>query len=247
MNSLNRLMNHVDGLSNSNRFIVRTVSTRLVSFSGGVPFEILASLQNLVKLPFQPFGLACKYAIKVINFVFDSTLLGRLENGLPGFTDIIKTALKVIGYALGAVFTTTLGVLSPRANFLLHCACGLIENEKVEAEKRHAQIEAARLREAQEIALQAQIHSLVIAMRKKIAEQERHRAEEALKQKKAIDLVNAVKIEDRRMQGAKEHQLSIRVSPPEDNFANELLKKVWKRGTRFFGYTFPKRDTVFGL
>ena len=238
MSALNKLMNHVASLSYAENFFVRHVSTRAIMTLGGVPVEILTSLQNLIFIPFQPIGLVSKYTIKILNMGIDSQRIRNFEEKyLPGFSDIFKTALKVFGYALGAIFTATIGFLYPWGNFRLHCGVGLVTDEKTQAERRHLELQALKQRAEQELALRAQIQSMLLFMRRKEAEQESRKTEEVLKQQKALELVKAAKLEDQRMQAVREqHQIALRTLYPVSLLNDGLLTRVWKRGTRFFGY-----------
>lgn len=237
MYALNKLMNHVANLSYSESFFVRNISTRAVMTLAGVPLEILTSFQNLVFIPIQPLGVLSKFTIKILNMGIDSQRLRNFEEKyLPGIPQILITALKVFGYALGAVFSATLGFVYPWGNFKLHCALGLITDEKTQAERHHLEMEILKQKAAQELALKAQIQSMLLVMRRKAHEQEIRKTEEALKQQKALELVKAAKLEDQRMQAVREqHQIALRAQHPV--LLNDgLLTRVWKRGTRFFGY-----------
>ena len=183
MSPLNGLMNHVAELSRSENCFTRTVSARAAMILGGIPLEIAATAQNLITLPFQPIGMTCKIMVKVVNFGINSKILKNVEDFLPGLGQIAITAYKIVAYAIGTVFTCVLGLLSPMTNFHLHCALGLIHDEKAEAERMQAEEEEARQHELQEAMIQAKIQTKLFSIRQKAAEQERLRTEEAQRER----------------------------------------------------------------
>jgi hypothetical protein len=179
MSPLNALMNHVSHMSHSEVVFVKYVSSRAETFFCGVPLEVLATAQNLIKLPFQPFGTIFKFAVKSIDLCVNSKTIKDLGAALPGPIDMLKTTLKIIGYAIGTFFTATLGLLCPTANFRLHCALGLVRNEKAEAERLQAELKAAQEKEVEEAKLKQEINELILALQQKAnAEQERRKNEE---------------------------------------------------------------------
>ena len=130
MSPLNFLINYSAKLTHSEASFTRHISSRfLATFC--IPVEMLASLENMIRLPFQCAALTVKIPAKLLNVVFDSMSLREFETQLAGPLDILKTALKIVGYAVGIFFTASLGALiSPLGNFKLHCAFGLISDEE---------------------------------------------------------------------------------------------------------------------
>jgi len=182
-------MNHTVEMTSSDSFFKKQIASRVLMIAGGIPLEVLAMAQNLIKLPFEAATAAIKLPSKVANFCLRSKTLKEFERGLSGPFDVIKTALKVVGYAIGTSFTATFGFFSPSMNFKLHVKMHLIRNEKAETKRLHAETEAARLRDAQEKSMQAHIQNLVFAMRLQVAEKERKIAQEAEKRKEEQDVV----------------------------------------------------------
>lgn len=198
----NRLMNHVADLSRSENPFTRQISTRVAIVLGGVPLEVLAAFQNLLTLPFQPFGLVSKVVVKTFNICIDSQILKDFEEFLPGLRQIVVTAYKIVAYIIGTFFTGTLGFLSPMSNFYLHNAFGLIVDEDAEADKIQREEEELRKREAHEAMVQAQIQNMLFTMRQKAIEQERLKAEEAQKEKYFSDSNASTAIDKGKQQEA---------------------------------------------
>ncbi len=96
------------------------ISTRAAILCGAFPLELCASLENVLKLPFQTGLALIKLTCKTINLCLDSQSIKNFTDKQPGLTDLLKTALKVVGYAIGAFVTITFGLLRPYDNFRLH-------------------------------------------------------------------------------------------------------------------------------
>lgn len=216
MSPLNGLMNHVTELSNSENCFTRNISSRAAMILGGIPLELLAAIQNVISLPFQPIGICCKFSVKILNLCCGSQFLSDVEDSLPGIRQIFVTAYKIVAYTIGTIFTGILGLISPMANFRLHCALSLVRNEKEEAERVQANEEAVKQRELQEALMQAQIQTMLFAMRQKAAEQERLRAEEVKKEKENQKAVSKLaKVDNDKKQPG----LSVRFM--QDNLARD--------------------------
>jgi hypothetical protein len=173
MSPLSRLLNQSVVIAQSDSFLARSVGSRFTTVVAGVPLEILAVAQNLIKLPFEAAQMVIKLPAKIINTCVDSPSLNEFASSLPGPIALLKTALKVLGYAIGAFFTATLGLLSPKANFNLHVFLSLVKDEKAEAQKLKANQEATKKREDQIQAMKAHLKNLIEAKKNKIIDKER--------------------------------------------------------------------------
>ncbi len=172
MSPLDGLMNRVAEMSDSNSFFKQQILSRVSVLAGCIPLEMVATAQNIIKLPFEAAMLTIKIPAKVINLFIGSETLKDFETSLPGPLQLIKTAFKIIGYAIGTLFTSTLGMLSPYKNFRLHTVLDLISDEKAEAAAFQKEQAAARQREVQREIMQLHIKNLILAQRLKTAEQQ---------------------------------------------------------------------------
>lgn len=166
MSPLNELMNHVAGLSYSSSTFVKGFSTRGIMFFGGIPLEVLATLQNIIKLPFETALMICKVPLNIVNLCAKSKSLTEIVNELPGPCKVIQTALKVVGYAIGTVFTAILGLISPYHNFRLHVLTRLVRDEAAEAEKLSKQLREQKEAEDQELLVKTRVQILIDAHKK---------------------------------------------------------------------------------
>ena len=180
MAPLDRLMNRVADMTHSNSIFKQHVLSRATVMAGCLPLEAIAVAQNLIKLPFEAVLMTIKVPVKIVNACLHSANLKNFEERLPGPLQLIKTAFKVIGFAIGALFTGTLGILSPYRNFRLHTALDLVSDEKAAAELLKREQEAARQQELQREVMLLHIKNLILAQRLKVAEQERANAQQAL-------------------------------------------------------------------
>lgn len=99
-----------------------------------IPLELLSSLQNILKLPFVALAATVKIGSYTLGTLVYVVTLGHFNGGLydtarplPGITDVILTAYKVVAFALGALFTATFGLfISTQLNYQLHKLLGLV-------------------------------------------------------------------------------------------------------------------------
>lgn len=101
-----------------------------------VPIELLAALENLIKLPFIaasaliieiPLVIA-GYTIKVLSCGYYGQRLINLQKNVPGVIDFIYTAYKVVGLVAGTLCTATLGLfVSTQLNYKIHQALSLLD------------------------------------------------------------------------------------------------------------------------
>lgn len=189
MSPFDRLMNRVDNCSDSTSFFKSQIGTRLTLGVGGIPLELLASVQNIIKLPFQVALATLKVPVKIINFALGSPTLKEYDHKLPGLLSLAKTVLKTIGYAIGTLFTATLGlILSPHKNYRLHVLFGLVTDMKAQQARQKLELEAVKQRESQREIMHLHIRNLIHAQRLKIAEKERQIAQQALQRKELEEL-----------------------------------------------------------
>lgn len=131
MNPLNHLMNYSAELAQTPAFTSKNIYSRSL-MATAAPIEFIAVLENAIKLPFQATTVIIKIPAKLINVVINSTSLKEFESKLSTPLNVLKTTLKIVGYAVGFFFTMSLGILRPYENFQLHCAFGLVTNQKTE-------------------------------------------------------------------------------------------------------------------
>ena len=170
MTLLSTTMNHAANLTLSESFFARNVAARLLNTVICPPLETLLFLKNIVKLPLQTVSMAVKIPATLINLAVNSKTLREFESELSGPLDIIKTALKIAGYAIGTFTTILLGTISPMTNFRLHYALNLVKDEKVEAQIAAKNLEAKKKKEAYERMLEEQLRKVTEALKLKIME-----------------------------------------------------------------------------
>ena len=133
MTPLSYLMNCSAHSTQSSSCLKKNFQSRFL-MGIAVPFELLTIAENALKLPFQTAACMVKIPAKVVNVLACSASLEEFESSLAGPLDIIKTALKIVGYAIGVLFTASLGIIAPYKNFQLHCLFRLISNQKAQKE-----------------------------------------------------------------------------------------------------------------
>ncbi|MEI8124166.1 MAG: hypothetical protein WCG42_00240 [Parachlamydiaceae bacterium] len=79
----------------------------------------------LFTAPKELVGSVVGLGARVISVISGSEAVKKFADSMPTLSDFIKTVVKTVGYAMGTVFSATLGVLSPSANYRLHCSLGL--------------------------------------------------------------------------------------------------------------------------
>lgn len=189
MTPLNWAMNRVADLSESES-ILKKIAARATIAVGVLPFEVLAIAQNLIKLPFSTGFMLCRIPLKLANLVARSKSLRNLEMSMPGPGSLFATALKVIGYALGTIFSILGFFISPRKNFDLHVILGLVRDEKAEAQRAQIELQTAKRKEAVAQELEANIKKIALANSAKIAEKVTQLEIEAQKQQKVLESLN---------------------------------------------------------
>jgi hypothetical protein len=164
MSPLNSLLNYSAEVSGVSR--CPCVASRLIT-AFCVPFELSAIFENAIKLPFQTTAFMIKVPAKICKVLACSVTLGEFESSLSGPVDIFKTTLKIAGYAIGILFTATLGIISPYKNFRLHCAFGLTTNRQAEKAQRLAEEKKRNEIANQEKIIEKRLKNLIDAMRQK--------------------------------------------------------------------------------
>lgn len=157
-------------MTQSPSFFARNIASRFLNTVVCPPLEVLQILGNTLKLPLQAASIAVKIPAKLINLAINSKTLREFDNQLSGPLDLLKTALKIVGLAIGTLTTILLGTLSPMANFKFHYALNLVKDEKIEAQLAAKALEAQRKKEAYEKVLEEQIRKVTEALKLKIME-----------------------------------------------------------------------------
>ncbi|HEV8051058.1 MAG TPA: hypothetical protein VGP47_01080 [Parachlamydiaceae bacterium] len=161
---LNHLINYSSELTQSPSFFAKNVASRFIT-AVAIPFELLAVLENTIKLPFQTAAAIIKIPAKIVNVVANSMSLKEFESKLSSPLDVIITAIKIVGFAIGFLFTATLGLVSPQKNFHLHCSLSLISNHHaqriIRLEKENKQKEI----DSYEKIIENRLRNIVDAMR----------------------------------------------------------------------------------
>lgn len=149
MGPLNNILNRINTWSNpeTNAF-KKVIGTRVTNLLVSTPLEIAAIAQNILLTPVYAASTVFKGFTKVVALVTGSQAIKNFEAKLPGFTKLLNAIAGIVAYTIGAAFTATLGVLSPRANFAVHCGLGLVSNKKQNA--AIAELEAIEFQKFQE-------------------------------------------------------------------------------------------------
>lgn len=170
MSLLSTTMNYAATLANSDSFLARNISSRIVTALLCPPLSAIESIRRTLLLPFQAAMCVVKIPSSVINLVVNSTTLREFESALPGPFQLIGCALKIVALALGIFTTATLGFLSPMTNFRLHYAFGLVRDEKAEKLLEAKKLEAQKKKEAYEKMLEEQLKRINEILRLRVAE-----------------------------------------------------------------------------
>ena len=166
MSPLKSLMNYSAEATQTSSFFSKNIKSRFLT-AASIPLELLAIVENTFKLPFQSAALTVKIPAKILNVFVNSASLKEFESQLPGPLEVLKTALKIIGYAIGTLFTMSFGILAPYKNFQLHCSFGLISNQKAEKDLLLAQENRKKEIASFEEVIKMRLCNIVEAMRQK--------------------------------------------------------------------------------
>lgn len=151
MNCVDRMSQKTDANGNPQSWMTRNVATRAATLFVGVPLELAAVAQNIIRAPIEAVGVVGKLAVKAARVVSSAEFLRKAEDALPTFQQLVKTVARIVAYVVGTVFTATLGVISPARNFKLHCDVpylNLATNHR--AQNLAAELQAQQLRKAEE-------------------------------------------------------------------------------------------------
>lgn len=192
MSLLSTTMNRAADLTLSESFFVRNIGSRVLNTVVCPPLEALEILKNGLKLPVQAAAFAVKIPAKILNLAINSKTLREFDEQLSGPLDILITALKIVGYTLGALSTVFLGTLFPMANFRLHKTFGLVKDEKVEAELAAKELEAKRKKDAYERILEEQLKKVTDALRMKIMESVPPPAETIAEEEASVEAATSI-------------------------------------------------------
>lgn len=198
MSPINHTMNFSAELSQRESFFPRHISSRLINITC-FPLELLAALENTIKLPFQTATLAIKIPAKILNVVVRSKSLKEFESALASPLKVLETALKIVGYVVGSIFTLTLGTISPHKNFKMHCLFDLIVDKAAAKAQRIAEEKKKQETEAYEKVLGARLNQIIDAMRKK-AQTIQQLSEEQLKELESFTKVPCPPLQEIRIE-----------------------------------------------
>lgn len=134
-NKRESLMSNVKEMTQSPSCCTRHFSASIVSSVGGFVTNSTVAVSKVLALPFVITQVPVKLLVKTTRILFDAQCLQKLDSKLCGISDIFKTALKAIGSAFAALFSLTIGFLSPRLNVLLHELFGFLPSQDVSANK----------------------------------------------------------------------------------------------------------------
>lgn len=194
MGPLNSFMNKMDEISQPinhitrvpqgafKRHVLPSIGTPVV----GTPLEVLAVAQNIVTAPVQLAGAGLNLAVRALTHISSAKCLRDFSEKLPTLSDFFRTLGRVVAYAIGTLFTATLGFFSPSANFKLHCAFGLTTHNREEA-----------VRAAEEAATAVQFEQEAeLGLQEEIARQRQQDLVEAPKVEVELARVNAEPVKD---------------------------------------------------
>lgn len=130
---VNDIMNHINEWNDPAVSTWKTeVGSRFENLFVTTPTEAVAVLQNVLIAPVQAAGLALKTGARAVSWISGSEAVKRFEEKMPNLPDFILTLARIVVYSIGTVLTATLGVISPSANFNIHCSLGIAINRKEE-------------------------------------------------------------------------------------------------------------------
>lgn len=192
----------------------RHMCSRVTNLCATAPMETLAVAQNILTVPFQVVGVTLNLGTKVLSVICCSKALRDFRANLPSISDLCRTLARIVLYAVGTVFTATIGVLSPSANFKLHCAMGLAVDQREEAIKI-AIIEAELER----------LEELTARIEAQVADAETKAVATTLETTDQTE-VEVLKVEDRERSGTlkAEDQAQVEVFETVDQVPAEILK-----------------------
>jgi len=125
--SVNRAVHAVDHYSDPqvNGTISSIFVPRLLAFDVAIKEVAAGVIDTFVTVPKEILFLSLGYSAKVLSVITGSSSLKKFAENQPGILDIVRTACKIVAYAMGTIFSLTLGVIVPRANVELHYKMGL--------------------------------------------------------------------------------------------------------------------------
>lgn len=168
MGPVNNLQNRINTWNDAGISFKSVVGSRVLNLAATIPAELVAIAENIILTPIYAASTILKMGPQVVALVSGSKAVQRFADKIPGFTDLLRTIARIVAYSIGTFLTATFGVvISPKANFIAHCAMGLAINRKQEAiqaahlekeiaENKRSQEELASKLEAEKIALEIQ-------------------------------------------------------------------------------------------
>lgn len=162
MDSINNLLNRIDAwgkdfnpeTNESQSVFKRTVATRLATVFIGSILDITA----LAKEAFTAICVPTKKLLNKFKELSGSNCFDTVERNLPTTKNLSATMNRVAAYAIGAFSSVTVGIISPSANFDLHCNLNLARNVNQEAQEISALMqEIAYERKAKELLEQSNL------------------------------------------------------------------------------------------
>ena len=213
MDSVNIVLNRINTWSNPEvKPFKRIVGTRLTNLVVTVPLEIGVVAKNILLVPVYAGSTIFKGLTKVVALITNSQDVKKFEAKLPGFSDLLRSIAKIFAFTIGAALTATLGVLSPKANFAVHCGLGLITDLKLRKTLKD-ELQAIELKKMQ-IELDAKYEA------EKIAKEIRAKEQEELN-----NLTHVYK-EAKKIENEVKHSINDKVTPLVEKVIDETKQAV---------------------
>lgn len=158
--ALDRAMNAVMTYDKLSDTVKRRAYPRIMALHI-LPLEILAILKQGIKIPYQTLSAVFKTQPWLAGKLIDSHAIHKFEKTLAGPSDVVKTAAKIVAFAIGIGSTITLGLIAPKINFSVHKSLGLIIDERDVAKVRALELQKKQFKEEAEKQLEEDIERYV--------------------------------------------------------------------------------------
>ena len=123
--------------------------------------EVMAiAKETLITAPSKMISLVAGLGARVISVISGSEAMKKFAEKQSDLTDFLRTVGKIVVSVIGIGLTSTIGIISPDANFALHCKLGLAINQKEELDSLQKEWEV----------INGQIRHLAIEQAETIAE-----------------------------------------------------------------------------
>lgn len=134
MSPLTCMLNRFDSWNNHETCLFKkNVVARAANILVITPLEVAAVVENVFSTSVYVASTFLKSFLKTASLLTNSKGLKNFQAKLPGFTDVLRSIARVVAYTLGTALTLTIGILSPKTNFEMHCTMGLTINKQQEA------------------------------------------------------------------------------------------------------------------